>query len=432
MAHLESVKNAIAHNWHPYTQMKTMESIPPKRIVKAEGLILTDSEGHWMYDSIASWWCNVHGHNHPKITEAITKQLQSFDHVMFGGFTHEPAITLSHRIVKYAPEGLNKVFYSDNGSTAVEVALKMAMQYWQHSGKPEKTQFICLENAYHGDTVGAMSVSNVSVFNDAFDPLMFSSIKVPVNDKSTLEKVLRDQGDQIAGMIIEPLVQGAGGMKMHSPEWVQTVRELCTQYNCLLIADEIAVGFGRTGTFFACDQAGITPDIMCISKGLTSGVMPLAMTLSTDKIYDAFYGEAKENKTFYHGHTFTANPIACATANACLTIFEEEQTMTKIQPVIKQLQRDSQRFADIPGIQNIRSCGLIMAMDVTHPDGTPISDPALLGQKVSQRALENHIILRPLGATYYVFLPLSTTEIELTDILGLAYETLSDILQHEL
>jgi len=405
--------------------MKECETYPPIVITEANGLYLTDIDGNQYLDTISSWWCNVLGHNHPKVISAMKGQLDQFDHVMFGGFTHKPAIKLSEKIVKITPDKLTRVFYSDNGSTAIEVALKMSLQYWQHQGAPQKKQFVYIENGYHGDTIGAMSVSGVSLFNQIFSPLLFKAHQIPCpvdfnleNPNSAeatslegLEACFKKSHESIAAMVIEPLVMGAGGMRVTTESYVKEVRRLTARYNVQLICDEIAVGFGRTGDMFVSTSLEIEPDYLCLSKGLTNGTLPLAATLTTDHIYDTFYGDTDEQKTFYHGHTFTANGLACAAANATLDIFHNEQVLDQARPVMDYFKEKLQTLESIEGIKHIRAKGFIGAFNLDQQvfDCTPM--------QLYQEGLDQGILLRPLGEVVYLYLPLSTSKSQINTIL---------------
>lgn len=396
------IKKDLRYLWHPYTQMKDCKRLPPIVIERAKGVKLYDINGNFYYDTISSWWCNVHGHNHPKIKKAIKNQLDKLEHVLFAGFTHRPAIELAERLVKITPKGLTKVFYSDDGSTAVECALKMSFQYWHNIGKREKTRFISFENAYHGDTIGAMGVSGVSLFNELFRPLFFKSYRCTWD---TFEDVLKKKAKEICAVILEPLVMAAGGMVVYPKENLEKVGQLAKRYNVHLILDEVATGFGRTGRMFACEYTDVEPDFMCLSKGLTAGYLPLGVTLTTDKIYYAFYGD--RSKTFFHGHTYTANPLSCAAANASLDVFKDEKTLDNVKMVAPVLHRCLEEFMDYPFIKNIRYIGMIGAMDITEKDLTP---------RIYAEGLRHNLLLRPLGDIIYLFLPLSISADEIRDI----------------
>ncbi len=431
--------------WHPFTQMKDCEKFPPVLIEKAKGIKLYDTEGNFYYDTISSWWCNIHGHNHPKIVKAINEQLKKIDHVMFAGLSHKPAIELAERLVNITPENLTRVFYSDNGSTSVEVALKISFQYWQNKGEKKKTKFISFADAYHGDTLGAMSVGGDSFFSQTFSPLFFDTFKVPTphcyrcpcnKDKETcstecfkfMEDTVKQNHENISGIILEPLLLGAGGMIIYPEEYLRKTRDLCDRYGLHLILDEVAVGFGRTGEMFACRKAGIRPDIICISKGITSGTMPLAATMTTEKIYDTFYEDYSKHKTFYHGHTYTANPIACAAAVACLDIFEEEKTMQKVNHLIPGFHRKLQKFRDLPHAGDVRMLGMIGVVELVKDKDSkqPFESEKRTGFHIYQAALERNLLLRPLGDTLYFFLPLCVTEDQLEYITDTAYDILEN------
>lgn len=439
-------KRDLKFIWHPYTQMKDCRSLPPILIEKAEGIRLYDSKGNFYYDTISSWWCNVHGHNHPRIKDAIKKQLDSLEHVLFAGFTHKPAISLAEKLISLTPERLTKVFFSDNGSTSVEVALKMSFQYWQNIGMPKKVKFVCLDSGYHGDTIGAMSVSGVGLFNKAFSPMFFSSFKVPSpycyrcpmgKDRDTcnidctnpLKKLLKEKSQEIAGIILEPLVQAAGGMIIYPKEYLRKAAALSRRFNVHLIADEVATGFGRTGKMFACDYIEQSPDFMCLSKGITSGYLPLAVTLTTDKIYKAFYADFELKKTFYHGHTYTGNPLSCSAALASLKIFEEERTLERIKNIIPLFSGLLERFRDLPLVGDVRRIGLIGAIELVKDKKTKKSFgfKERIGIEVYRRGIKNNLILRPLGNIIYLFLPLCIKKDELEDIAGRTYSVIKSL-----
>ena len=401
--------------WHPYTQMKDCEKLPPLVIEKARGIKLFDDKGNYYYDTISSWWCNLHGHAHPKINAAIKKQLKTLDHVLLAGVTHKPVIQLAEKLVAIAPKSLKKVFFSDNGSTAVESALKISFQYWQNVGKKKKQKFVALDLAYHGDTMGSMSVSGVDLFNKVFSPLFFKSFKVPTPHRKTsylaclkaLEKLLKTKHQEIAALILEPLVMGAAGMIMYPKEYLSSAAKLARKYNVHLILDEVATGFGRTGKMFACQHANVLPDIMCLSKGLTAGYLPMGATLVTDKIYQAFYSATDKHKTFYHGHTYTGNPLACAAALASLEVFRQEKVLSRVSKLLPFFHQELEKFRDLDVVADVRYLGLIGVLELK-------SNRAL---EIYQRGLKKHLLLRPLGNVVYFFFPLCINKSEIKQIL---------------
>ncbi|MCK4851738.1 MAG: adenosylmethionine--8-amino-7-oxononanoate transaminase [Candidatus Omnitrophica bacterium] len=444
-------KNELADSdrryiWHPYTQMKDCENAPPIPIARAKGVKLYDPDGNFYYDTISSWWCNVHGHGHPAMIKAIKEQLDSLEHVLFAGFTHAPAVELAERLIGITPPDLTKVFFSDNGSTAVETALKMAFQYWKNTGIKGREKFLSLDMAYHGDTAGAMSVSGVNLFNSMFKPLFFPAYKAPTpycyrcpvsKDRDTCsidcltraEDILKRHSKEIAAIIIEPLLLGAGGMIVYPAAYLKGIRELSRKYDVLLIADEVATGFGRTGSMFACEHAGIQPDLMCVSKGITSGYLPLGATLATDRIYDAFYADHAELKTFYHGHTYTANPLACSAAVASIDLFKKEDTLSNAARINTRMRSFLRDISDLPIVGDTRDIGVVGAIELVRDKRTkePFSMEQRTGFEVYRRALENNLILRPLGDVIYFFLPLCVTDPELEDIFGRAEKVLRSI-----
>jgi len=443
--------------WHPYTQMKDCLELPPILIEKAEGIKLYDTKGNFYYDTISSWWCNVHGHNHPRIKEAIRRQLNSLEHVLFAGFTHKPAILLAEKLVSLTPKKLTKVFFSDNGSTAVEVALKMSFQYWKNIGITKKEKFACLDKGYHGDTIGAMGVSGIGLFNKIFSPILFSSFRVPSpycyrcpmhksrscvqgrdKEKNTcnidcitpLEDLLKERSGEIAGIILEPRVLAAGGMIIYPKEYLIKVCELAKKFDVHLILDEVATGFGRTGKMFACEFVNnIEPDFMCLSKGITSGYLPLGITLTTDKIYKAFYTDYEEKKTFYHGHTYTANPISCAASLASLGIFEKEKTLDRIKDILPLFHRRLEGFRKLSWVGDVRYIGLIGALELVKDKKKKKSFDfrERIGLEVYKRGLKKNLILRPLGNIIYLFLPLCIKRDELEDILDRTYTVIRSL-----
>lgn len=415
------IRKDLKYIWHPYTQMKDCEKMPPILIERGKGIKLYDANGKFYYDTISSWWCNIHGHNHPKINTAIKKQLNKLEHALFAGFTHRPAVELAEILIRITPKSLTKVFYSDNGSTAVETALKMSFQYWHNTGKKKKTKFISYSNGYHGDTIGAMSISGVDLFNKRFSSLFFKSYKISSPDKiAELENLLKKKSNELCAIIIEPLLMAAGGMIIYPKKHLIHIANLARKYNVHLILDEVATGFGRTRKMFACQHTNIQPDFMCLSKGLTAGYMPLGITLTTDKIYNAFYDNYEKKKTFYHGHTFTANPLSCTAAIASLKIFNTGHTLDNVNKLAPLFADEFKKFREYPFVQNVRCIGFIGAMDIT-------SSKSGIGLEIYKEGLKNNLILRPLGNTIYLFLPLSTTSTEIRDIFKRMHKTMSKI-----
>ena len=425
--------------------MKDCKDLPPILIERAKGIKLYDNRGNFYYDTISSWWCNVHGHNHPKIKDAIKRQLDSLEHVLFAGFTHKPAILLAEKLVSIAPRSLTKIFFSDNGSTAVETALKISFQYWQNIGKKKKRKFVSLDYAYHGDTIGGMSISGVDLFNEVFSPLAFKSIKAPspycyrcpmgksrsccnIECVKPLETLLVERSDEIAAVILEPMVLAAGGMIVYPKEYLKKAAGLAKRYDVHLILDEVATGFGRTGKMFACEHADVKPDIMCLSKGITAGYLPLGATLTTDKIYNAFYGDYEEGKTFYHGHTYTANPISCSAASASLEIFEEEEVLNRVASLIPIFRSGLERFRDLDLVGDIRHLGMIGALELVkdRKKKRPFGIKERINLEIYKEGLRENIILRPLGNITYLFLPLCITEDEIETVLRKAYKIISN------
>lgn len=408
--------NAGLQIWHPFTQ-QTVDP-PPLRVLRAQGAYLYLDDGRRLIDGISSWWVSIHGHCHPAIMSAIAEQARKLDHVLLAGFRHEPAEELCSRLHKVLPRGLDHIFFSDDGSTAVEVALKMAVQYWQNVGRSEKNSILALEHAYHGDTAGAMSVSDDSSFTDPFRRLRFPVDRVhsaycyrcPVGKVRSnckidclgkLERLLEERHGEIAAIIVEPLLQGAGGMIVHPHEFLQRVRRLSTEYEVLLIADEVLTGFGRCGAMFACELAGVCPDLMCLSKGLTGGALPMGATVSTSKVHDAFRS-ADRRHTFYHGHSYTGNPLAAAAAVASLKVFENEPVLGRIK-IIESIHRE--RLTAIqghPAVGDVRMIGTVAAIELRAEDAGYTSH---LRSKLYSFFLEAGILLRPLGHIVYVLPP---------------------------
>jgi adenosylmethionine-8-amino-7-oxononanoate aminotransferase len=444
----DGIRKDLRHCWHPYTQMSTLAAEPPLWIDRAEGLFLWDAEGNRYYDAISSWWCVVHGHGHPRIREAVARQMEKLDHVLFAGATHEPAVRLASLLADLAPEGLSRVFFSDNGSTAVEVALKMSLQYWRNVGKEGRTRFVCLDRGYHGDTAGCMSVSGVEAFLRAFRPILFPARRVPapycyrcpegkeypacgVSCLGALDAALREEGGSAAAVILEPLLLGAGGMIVYPREYLAGAARLARGHGVHLILDEVATGFGRTGTMFACGQAGVSPDFLCLSKGLTSGTMPLAATLTTPEVYNAFLGDPDGGKTFYHGHTYTANPVGCAAALASLELFGEEGVVGRVAALAPRLAEGVRALEGLPFVGDVRHIGLVAALELVRDKGTkePLPGTDRVFREIRREGLRRGLFLRPLGNVVYLFLPQAVTRRDLDDILDRFGETLRSVLR---
>jgi adenosylmethionine---8-amino-7-oxononanoate aminotransferase len=409
--------------WHPFTQqLAWCEEEAPLVIERAEGTNLYDSEGNVYIDGVASLWCNVHGHRHPALDRAVAEQLGRMAHSTMLGLTHGPAIELAKRLVARAPAGLRRVFYSDSGSAAVEVALKMAFQFWVQRGERQRTTFVYLENAYHGDTLGAVSVGGIELFHSLYRPLLFEAIQVGAGDAHELEQLLEREGERIAAVIVEPLVQGAAGMLVQPPGYLGRVRELCDAHGPLLICDEVATGFGRTGTMFACEQESVAPDLMCVGKGLTGGYLPLAATLTTERIYEGFLGAPDEGRTFFHGHTYTGNPLACAAGVATLDTFAREDTLERLQPKIELLERLlSQRISTLPGVAEIRQRGFMVGIEL-------IERPAAerLGHRVTLAARRRGAVIRPLGDVVVLMPPLTISEADLRRLVAITAASIAE------
>lgn len=410
--------------WHPFTQHKL--SGPALEIERAEGAYLYARGGKPILDGISSWWVNTHGHCHPKITAAITEQASKLDQIIFAGLTHNPAERFSRRLLRTAQDRVGRelefIFFSDSGSTSVEVALKMAIGYYAQTGAP-RTKVLALEGGYHGDTFGAMSAGGRSVYNKLYEPFLFDVHHLPFpkrgEERKTLEALdayLKANGNDTAAFIFEPLVQGAAGMRTYSPKLLKAMFDLCSEYKIQMIADEVMTGFGRTGTMFACEQAGVVPDMMCLSKGLTNGSLPMGVTLTTRHVYKAFYADEKA-KQFFHSSSFTANPLACAAGLAALEIWSEEPVLERIGKIQQCHARASQWFSARPDVEDCRVIGTIFALDIRDSKAGYLSN---LAPKIHDFMLENGILLRPLGNTVYILPPYCITEQELERI----YETL--------
>ena len=390
-----------AHLWHPFTQQRGWAEEEPLIVESAEGTDLIDIHGRRYIDGVSSLWCNVHGHRHPRIDAAVREQLDSVAHSTMLGLTHRPGVELAARLVELAPPGLTRVFYSDSGSTAAEIALKMAFQYWRQRGE-ERPRFVALRMAYHGDTIGSVSVGGIDLFHSLYRPLLFDTLKASPGDLAEMDRLLADHAGEVAAVIMEPLVQGAAGILVHPSGYLRGVRELCDRHGVLLILDEVATGFGRTGRMFACEHEGVAPDLMCLAKGITGGYLPLAATLATERIYEGFLGEFEEFRTFFHGHTYTGNPLACAAALATLDVFEAERTLEGLAAKISLLHDLLHPLADHPAVAEVRQCGFMVGIELSD---FPLS--VRVGHRVTLEARARGAIVRPLGDVVVLMPPLS-------------------------
>ncbi len=412
------VDRSLAAVWHPCTQMKQHESFPLVAITKGKGIWLYDENGKPLLDAISSWWTNLFGHSHPRINQAITDQLEKIEHVMLAGFTHRPVIELSEKLSALTHHHLGHVFYASDGASAVEIALKMSHHYWQIHGKAQKKKFVCLENGYHGETLGALAVTDVAIFREAYGSLLQDVFTVPAPDirkaktgesaedvarfaAKQLEALFALEHENIAALIVEPLVQCAGQMAMHSPEYLRLVRELCDRYSVHLIADEIAVGCGRSGKFFACEHAGIWPDFLTLSKGISGGYLPLSLCLTTDKVYQAFYGDQIQ-QGFLHSHSYTGNPLACAAALACLEIFENDQVLEKNIERSKDLANAFAWAKSDSRIEHWRQQGMILAFDIKIDR---LINVKTFAREMFANSIDKGVLIRPIGNTVYVMPP---------------------------
>ena len=405
----------LKHVWHPFTQYAEWRQRDPLMIECARGAELYDTDGNSYLDAIGSLWVGVHGHRHPVVDKAVQDQLEKVAHSTFLGLSHRPAVELATQLVELVPGNLNRVFYSDSGSTAVEVALKMAFQAQQQRGQSQRTRFASLREAYHGDTVGSVSVGGIDLFHGVYKPLLFESTNIDCPDHYEDEdrlaqaacKKLDEVGEELVAIVVEPLVQGAAGMRMHSPRFLDPVLAHARRLGALVVVDEVATGFGRTGTLFASEQLETTPDLMCLGKGLTNGYLPLAVTLATEKIFEAFTGA--HAKTFFHGHTYTANPLGCAAAIATLNLFREEETMAGVDRLVEVLGSRLAPLEKRKDVARVRQKGLMVGIDLLAPDGAPLDSAARTGHQVCMAVREHGVILRPLGDTVVMMPPLCMT-----------------------
>jgi adenosylmethionine---8-amino-7-oxononanoate aminotransferase len=406
------------HLWHPFTQQRGWAEEEPLIVERAEGTDLIDAAGRRYIDGVSSLWCNVHGHRHPRIDAAVRDQLDRVAHSTMLGLTHRPGIELARRLVGLAPPGLTRVFYSDSGSTAAEIALKMAFQYWRQRGE-ERPRFVALRMAYHGDTIGSVSVGGIDLFHSLYRPLLFDTLKASPGDLDDMERLLAAHAGEVAAVIMEPLVQGAAGMLVHPEGYLRGVRELCDRHGVLLILDEVATGFGRTGRMFACEHERVAPDLLCLAKGITGGYLPLAATLATERIYEGFLGEFEELRTFFHGHTYTGNPLACAAALATLDVFEEERTLERLAPKIGLLGELLEPVRAHPAVHEVRRCGFMTGIELA---GCPLS--LRMGHRVTLEARRRGAIVRPLGDVVVLMPPLSISPEELRRLVSITADAI--------
>jgi adenosylmethionine---8-amino-7-oxononanoate aminotransferase len=431
----------LKHVWHPCTQMKDHEALPPIPIRRGQGAWLEDFAGRRYLDAVSSWWVNLFGHANPRINAAVREQLERLEQVILAGFTHEPVIALSEALTALAPPGLTRCFYADNGSAAVEVAVKMSFHYWRNSGESAKRRFITLANSYHGETLGALAVGNVELYKDIYRPLLMDVFTIPSPDCyprpdgvswaehsrrqfAHMEAALAEHAHETCAVIVEPLVQCAGGMRMYDPVYLALLREACDRHRVHLIADEIAVGFGRTGTLFACEQAGIRPDFMCLSKGLTAGYLPLSCVMTTEAVYQAFYGEYVQLNAFLHSHSFTGNPLACAAALASLAIFREDDVLNRNRALSARMGARAGCLAEHPHVAEVRQRGMILAIEFVKDKKTRAAFPwqERRGLTVYRHALARGLLLRPVGNVVYFMPPYVVTPEEIDLMVEVAAE----------
>lgn len=438
----------LAHIWHPTSQMKDYEELPPIVVERGKGPWLYDIHGKKYLDIISSWWCNLLGHANPDINAAVKEQIDKLEQVIFSNFSHEPAIRLAEELSRIVPKGLTKFHFNDNGSASIEVALKLAFQYHYQTGHPERKKFMCLSEGYHGETIGALSVGSIDLYAKLYKPMMMDTIHIEAPDCyrcpygkcrdccqcecfEHAEKAFEAHAKETAAIILEPLLQGSAGMRVYPPLYLQKMRKLCDETGVLFIADEIATGFGRTGRMFACDHAGISPDLMTISKGLTGGYLPMAITCVTDQIYDAFYDDYNTGKAFVHGHTYSGNPLACAAALAVQHILRTTPVFVNAAVNAKWLtKRMEDELLSHPNVGEVRHIGLIHAFELVadKKTKTPLDPKKRTGYQVYRKALERGLLLRPLGDVLYFNPPLNITQAELDTALTLAKEALLDVL----
>ena len=435
--------------WHPFTQMLEWQSIEPLVIERAEGNYLIAVDGRRYLDGISSLWVNLHGHRRREIDDEVSRQLSRMSHSTLLGLASVPSIELAEKLVRITPDGLNKVFYSDSGSTAVEVALKIAFQYWRNLGYERKRLFATLSEGYHGDTIGSVSLGGIDIFHKIFHPLLFQTLTIPTpfpyrqpdlspdlcRERSLdhFRKIAKEQGEEIAALVVEPLVQGAAGMIVHPPGFLKGLEEICRDHKILLICDEVATGFGRTGKMFACEHEGVHPDMITLAKGLSGGYLPIAATMVTDEIHAAFLGEYAENKTFFHGHSYTGNCLACAAACACLDIFETDGVLDACQSKITLLkERLAEEISDLNHVGDVRQCGFMIGIELVEDRRTRKSyaPERRMGAQVAQHIRQYGIILRPLGDVVVIMPPLSVKSDEIVDLVSFTAKSIREVCEN--
>jgi len=435
------IQRDLAALWHPCSQMKDHETVPLIPIKSGQGVWLEDFDGKRYLDAISSWWVNLFGHANPHINQALKRQLDTLEHVILGGFSHQAAIELAEKLVAITPPNLDKCFYADNGSSAIEIALKMSFHYWRNLGQTQKTKFITLENGYHGETLGALAVGDVALYKDTYGPLLMDVITVPSPDCfyrdvdesweaysirrfAAMEQTLAQHADSVCAVIIEPLVQCAGNMRMHHPVYLKLLRAACDKYNVHLIADEIAVGFGRTGTLFACEQADISPDFMCLSKGLTGGYLPLSAVLTSNTVYQAFYDDYQNLTAFLHSHSYTGNALGCRAALATIELLQQHDTIKQNRELAATMADATARFYEHPHVAEVRQTGMIVAIELAKNKQTrePYPWQQRRGLRVYQYALSKGVLLRPLGNVIYFMPPYIITKQEIQLMADVAWQ----------
>jgi adenosylmethionine-8-amino-7-oxononanoate aminotransferase len=408
------------HLWHPFTQQQGWVEEEPLMVDRAEGTDLIDVDGRRYIDGVSSLWCNVHGHRHPRIDAAVREQLESVAHTTMLGLSHRPGVELAQRLVEIAPPGLTRVFYSDSGSTAVEIALKMAFQFWRQSGEERRTKFVALRMGYHGDTLGSVSVGGIDLFHSLYRPLLFDTLHAEPGDAADMERLLSEHEGEVAAVVMEPLVQGAAGMLTHPDGYLRAVRELCDRHDVLLIVDEVATGFGRTGRMFACEHEDVSPDLLCLAKGITGGYLPLAATLTSERIYEGFLGRFEDFRAFFHGHTYTGNPLACAAGLATLDVFEDERTLDRLAPKIELLAELLVPIAAHPEVLEVRRRGFMTGIELAEQ---PLE--ARTGHRVTLEARARGAIIRPLGDVIVLMPPLAISKADLRRLVAITAESIA-------